>query len=151
MTQGTVGGWPCSLQRSGLSTLHLTLPHLLSGLFSLAVGPVQPGCWRRLSLAAGASRVSFAGPLDFQARTDQQDRPDRIDPALSIEPTENTEAREPAEPTDRIEPAEPIDKIDPLDPMLKIEPEEPIESNEPSRPRMGTFWHRQCRLLRLAG
>jgi hypothetical protein len=88
-------------------------------------------------------------PVDRQARMDQRERADRIEPALAAEPTDNTEASEPAEPIDRIEPAEPIDRIEPaepidriepLDPMLRMEPEDPSERDEPGEIRIATFW-----------
>ena len=69
-----------------------------------------------------------------QARMDQRDRPDMIEPALASDPTENAEAREPAEPIDRIEPAEPIDRIDPVEPMDKMDPLEPMLRIEPADP-----------------
>ena len=40
--------------------------------------------------------------MDSQARMDQRERADRIEPALAAEPIENTEASEPADATDRI-------------------------------------------------
>jgi len=98
------------------------------------------------------------GRVDRQARIDQRDRPDKIEPALAAEPIEKTEAseaaenadaREPTDPTDRIEPAEPIermepeepiDRIDPLDPMLKMEPEDPGERDELTGTCIRTFW-----------
>src|ERR1022692_1725438 len=69
-----------------------------------------------------------AGPiarLDRQARSDKYEKPDNIEPALTAEPTENTEATEPAEPMDRIDPAEPMDRIEPLDPIDSSDPAEP--------------------------
>jgi hypothetical protein len=63
--------------------------------------------------------------VDSQARMDQRERADRIEPALAAEPIENTEASEPADATDRIDPAEPIDRIDPAEPIDRIEPAEP--------------------------
>jgi hypothetical protein len=95
-------------------------------------------------LLAGLScrrRPSPVLPADRQARTDQQESADKIEPTLAAEPIEKAEATEPTEPTDRIEPAEPmdkiepaepIDKIEPLDPMLRSEPAEPLERGEPS-------------------
>ena len=80
-----------------------------------------------------------------QARMDQRDRPDMIEPALANEPTDNAEAREPAEPTDRIEPAEPIDRIDPVEPMDKMDPLEPILRIEPADP----FRRRELTRLRM--
>jgi len=82
-----------------------------------------------------------ACPRDRQARMDQRERADKIEPTLAAEPIENAEASEPTDPTDRIEPAEPmdriepdepIDRIDPLDPMLKMEPADPGERDEPA-------------------
>jgi hypothetical protein len=98
------------------------------------------------------------GRVDRQARIDQRDTTDKIEPALAAEPIEKTEASEaaenadareptdptdkiePAEPTDRIEPEEPIDRIDPLDPMLKMEPEDLGERDEPTVTCIRTFW-----------
>jgi hypothetical protein len=98
------------------------------------------------------------GRVDRQARIDQRDRPDKIEPTLAAEPIEKTEAseaaenadaREPTDPTDRIEPAEPIDRmepeepidrIDPLDPMLKMEPEDLGERDELAGTCIPTFW-----------
>ena len=98
---------------------------------------------------------------DRQARIDQRERPDKIEPTLAAEPidnaeaseaAENADAREPTDPTDRIEPAEPIDKmepeepidrIDPLDPMLKMEPEDPSERDELTGTCIRTFWQQR--------
>jgi hypothetical protein len=98
------------------------------------------------------------GRVDRQARSDQRDTTDKIEPALAAEPIEKTEASEaaenadareptdptdkiePAEPTDRIEPEEPIDRIDPLDPMLKMEPEDLGERDEPTETCIRTSW-----------
>lgn len=66
-------------------------------------------------------------PAERHARIDQRDNPDRIEPKLPNEATDNTEANEPAEPMLRIEPAEP---------MLRIEPDEPIDRIEPLEPRL---------------
>jgi hypothetical protein len=74
-----------------------------------------------------------------QARTDQRESADRIDPALAAEATESTEAREPTEPIDKIEPAEPIDKMDPAEPIDKIDPLEPMLRMDPSLFRMESF------------
>jgi hypothetical protein len=75
-----------------------------------------------------------------QARTDQRDRADRIEPTEPndridrTEPAEPIDKTEPAEPMDKIDPAEPIDKIEPVEPMDRIEPVEPIDSIEPGAP-----------------
>ncbi len=83
-----------------------------------------------------------------QARTDQRESADRIDPALAAEATESTDAAEktepidkiePAEPTDKMDPAEPIDKMDPLEPIDKIDPLEPMLRMDPSLFRMESF------------
>lgn len=97
-------------------------------------------------VTGGGSRWgSGSGFRDRQARTDQRERPDRIEPMLMAEPIDSTEATEPAEPTDKIEPADPIDRIepadpmdkmDPLEPILRIDPAEPIGGREPSPVRM---------------
>jgi len=71
-----------------------------------------------------------------QARTDQRESADRIDPALAAEATESTEAREPTEPIDKIEPAEPIDKMDPAEPIDKMHPLEPIDKIDPLEPML---------------
>ena len=71
-----------------------------------------------------------------QARTDQRESADRIDPALAAEATESTEAREPTEPIDKIEPAEPIDKMDPAEPIDKMDPAEPIDKIDPLEPML---------------
>ena len=94
-------------------------------------------------------QVSCLAPgLPRQARTDQRESADRIDPALAAEATESTEAREPTEPIDKIEPAEPIDKMDPAEPIDRIDPAEPIDKIDPLEPmlrmdpslfRMGSF------------
>jgi hypothetical protein len=81
-----------------------------------------------------------------QAKMEQKDRPDMIEPALANEPTESAEASEPAEPIDRIEPAEPIDRIDPVEPMDKIDPLEPMLKIEPTDP----FSRRGLTRLRIA-
>jgi hypothetical protein len=90
-----------------------------------------------------------ACPRDRQARMDQRERADKIEPTLAAEPIENAEASEPTDPTDRIEPAEPmdriepdepIDRIDPLDPMLKMEPADPGERDEPAGICITIFW-----------
>ena len=72
--------------------------------------------------------------LDRQARRDKYEKPDKTEPALTAEPTENTEATDPAEPMDRIDPAEPMDRIDPLEPMDRIEPLDPMLSSDPVDP-----------------
>jgi hypothetical protein len=72
--------------------------------------------------------------LDRQASRDKYEKPDKTEPALTAEPTENTEATDPAEPIDRIDPAEPMDRIEPLEPMDRIEPLDPMLSSEPADP-----------------
>lgn len=72
--------------------------------------------------------------LDRQASRDKYEKPDKTEPALTAEPTENTEATDPAEPIDRIDPAEPMDRIDPLEPMDRIEPLDPMLSSDPAEP-----------------
>jgi hypothetical protein len=79
-------------------------------------------------------RVDGRGCWEHQARMDQRDRPDRIEPTLANEPTESTEASEPAEPIDNIEPADPIDRIEPVDPMDKMDPLEPMLRIDPAEP-----------------
>ena len=74
-----------------------------------------------------------------QARTDQRESADRIDPALAAEATESTDAAEKTEPIDKIEPAEPTDKMDPLEPIDKIDPLEPMLRMDPSLFRMESF------------
>ena len=71
-----------------------------------------------------------------QARTDQRESADRIDPALAAEATESTDAAEKTEPIDKIEPAEPIDNIDPAEPIDKIDPLEPIDKIDPLEPML---------------
>ena len=73
-------------------------------------------------------------PADRQARTDQRESPDKIEPALAAEPIEKAEATEPTEPIERIEPAEPTDKIEPAEPMDRIEPLDPMLRSEPAEP-----------------
>ena len=97
-----------------------------------------------------------------QPRSVPDEKPDRIEAKLQIEPIENAdaklpsdarepiEANDPAEPIDSTEPADPMDRIDPVEPMDRIEPFEPIERREvPSPPGPGeppfamvTLWHR---------
>ena len=72
--------------------------------------------------------------LDRQASRDKYEKPDKTEPALTAEPTENTEATDPAEPIDRIDPAEPMDRIEPLEPIDRIEPLDPILSSDPAEP-----------------
>jgi hypothetical protein len=71
-----------------------------------------------------------------QARTDQRESADRIDPALAAEATESTDAAEKTEPIDKIEPAEPIDKTDPAEPIDKMDPLEPIDKIDPLEPML---------------
>lgn len=73
-------------------------------------------------------------PADRQARTDQRESPDKIEPALAAEKTEKAEPTEPTEPIERIEPAEPMDKIEPAEPMDRIDPLDPMLSSEPAEP-----------------
>src|ERR1022692_48102 len=78
-----------------------------------------------------------AGPiarLDRHARSDKYEKPDNIEPALTAEPTENTEATEPAEPMDRIDPAEPMDRIEPLEPIDRIDSLGPMLSSDTAEP-----------------
>jgi hypothetical protein len=107
------------------------------------------------------------GRVDRQARSDQREMPDKIEPALAAEPIEKTEAseaaenadaREPTDPTDRIEPAEPIDRmepeepidrIDPLDPILKMEPEALSERDELTGTCIRTFSHQRLPVRRI--
>ncbi len=74
--------------------------------------------------------------LARQARMDQRENADSMEPTLMTEAAENADATEPAdpmertdpaEPMDRMDPAEPIDKMDPLEPMLRTESAEPID------------------------
>ena len=74
-----------------------------------------------------------------QARTDQRESADRIDPALAAEATESTDAADPTEPIDKTDPAEPIDKMDPAEPIDRIDPLEPMLRMDPSLFRMGSF------------
>jgi hypothetical protein len=85
---------------------------------------------------------------DRQARTDQLDSPDRMEPWLANEQTDTSEANEPTDPTDRIEPADPIERMDPADPMDRMDPLEPMLRIDPAEPasrrvlspvRMGPF------------
>jgi hypothetical protein len=71
-----------------------------------------------------------------QARTDQRESADRIDPALAAEATESTDAAEKTEPIDKIEPAEPIDKMDPAEPIDKMDPLEPTDKIDPLEPML---------------
>ena len=73
-------------------------------------------------------------PDPRQARTDQRDRPENTDPALTAEPTLSRHNTGPAEPTDRIEPADPMDRMEPDDPIDRIEPLDPIDRIEPDEP-----------------
>ena len=71
-----------------------------------------------------------------QARTDQRESADRIDPALAAEATESTDAAEKTEPIDTMDPAEPIDKMDPAEPIDKMDPLEPIDKIDPLEPML---------------
>ena len=71
-----------------------------------------------------------------QARTDQRESADRIDPALAAEATESTDAAEKTEPIDKMDPAEPIDKMDPAEPIDKMDPLEPIDKIDPLEPML---------------
>jgi hypothetical protein len=72
--------------------------------------------------------------LDRQASRDKYEKPDKMEPALAAEPTENTEATEPAEPIDKIDPADPMDRIEPVEPIDRIDPLDPMLSSDPADP-----------------
>jgi hypothetical protein len=90
-----------------------------------------------------------AGCRDRQARTDQVDSPDRMEPWLANEQTDTSEANEPTEPTDRIEPADPMDKIDPADPMDRMDPLEPMLRIDPAEPEPEPVSRRVLSLVRM--
>lgn len=85
-------------------------------------------------LRAARMTASGIGRRDRQARMDQEDSPDNIEPALAPDATENAEAIDPAEPIDRMEPADPIDRMEPAEPIDRIEPDEPMLKMEPADP-----------------
>ena len=84
--------------------------------------------------AAAARAGGVAGSRDRQARTDQLDSPDRMEPWLTKEPIDSSEENEPTDPIDRIEPADPIERIDPADPMDRMDPLEPMLRIDPAEP-----------------
>lgn len=153
--------WSSALPSSSASHATSTLPCLLTGLASPqarhrcrrpAGTPPPTAAVRRTDNALAdcddLGQGMAGGWRACQARTDQRDSPDRIEPALANEPTESTEASEPTDPIDRIEPADPIeridpadpiDKMDPLEPMLRIDPADPVRRRERSLFRIGPF------------
>jgi len=65
---------------------------------------------------------------------DKNDKPDKTQPKLPAELTEQAEA---TEPIDRIDPAEPIDRIDPAEPMERMDPLDLMDRIEPGDPASG--------------
>jgi hypothetical protein len=74
--------------------------------------------------------AGLTAPTERHDSSDQRDNPDKTQPMLIADATENAEANEPTDPIDRIEPDDPIERIEPDDPMDRIEPLDPMLSSE---------------------
>jgi hypothetical protein len=72
----------------------------------------------------------LTAPTERHDSNDHRDNPDKTQPMLIADATENTQAKEPTDPIDKIEPDDPIDRIEPDDPIDKIDPLDPMLSSE---------------------